>query len=52
MMLMVGYLGEIEGDFEELKEFVCKVCFDRMGVFIYLEEEGIYVVVNYEDFIF
>ena len=29
--LMVGHPGETEADFEELKEFVRKVRFDRMG---------------------
>ena len=33
--LMVGYPGETEIDFEELKEFVRKVRFDRMGAFAY-----------------
>ena len=31
--LMVGFPGETEEDFEELKEFVRKVRFDRMGAF-------------------
>lgn len=30
--LMVGHPGETEEDFEELKEFVRKVRFDRMGL--------------------
>ena len=30
--LMVGHPGETEADFEELKEFVCKVRFDRWGL--------------------
>ena len=38
--LMVGHPGESEEDFEELKEFVRKVRFDRMGAFAYSEEEG------------
>ena len=40
--LMVGHPGETEEDFEELKEFVRKVRFDRMGAFAYSEEEGTY----------
>ncbi len=40
--LLVGYPGESEADFEELKEFVREVCFDRLGVFPYSEEEGTY----------
>ena len=39
--LMVGHPGETEEDFEELKEFVRKVRFDRMGAFAYSEEEEV-----------
>jgi ribosomal protein S12 methylthiotransferase len=38
--LMVGYPGETEAHFEELKDFVRNVRFERMGVFTYSEEEG------------
>lgn len=47
--LMVGYPGETEIDFEELKEFVRKVRFDRMGAFAYSEEEGTYSAQHYID---
>ena len=47
--LMVGHPGETEADFEELKEFVRKVRFDRMGAFAYSEEEGTYAAAEYED---
>lgn len=47
--LMVGHPGETEADFEELKEFVHKVRFDRMGAFAYSEEEGTFAADNYED---
>lgn len=47
--LMVGHPGETEADFEELKDFVRKVRFDRMGAFAYSEEEGTYSAANYED---
>ena len=47
--LMVGHPGETEADFEELKEFVRKVRFDRMGAFAYSEEEGTFAADNYED---
>ena len=47
--LMVGHPGETEADFEELKEFVRKVRFDRMGAFAYSEEEGTYAAEAYED---
>ncbi len=40
--LMVGYPNETEADFEELKQFVCDVRFERLGVFAYSEEEGTY----------
>lgn len=47
--LMVGHPGETEEDFEELKDFVRKVRFDRMGAFIYSEEEGTYAALHYKD---
>jgi len=47
--LMVGFPGETEKDFEELKEFVQKARFDRMGAFAYSEEEGTYAAQTYED---
>lgn len=47
--LMVGHPGETEEDFEELKDFVQKVRFDRMGAFVYSEEEGTYAAKHYED---
>ncbi|MBQ8888417.1 MAG: 30S ribosomal protein S12 methylthiotransferase RimO [Bacteroidaceae bacterium] len=47
--LMVGFPGETEEDFEELKTFVQKARFDRMGAFAYSEEEGTYAAETYED---
>ena len=47
--LMVGHPGETEQDFEELKEFVRKAKFDRMGAFAYSEEEGTYAAAHYVD---
>ncbi len=38
--LMVGFPGEGEKDFEELKDFVRWAKFDRMGAFAYCEEDG------------
>jgi ribosomal protein S12 methylthiotransferase len=38
--LMVGYPGETQEHFDELKEFVRSSRFERMGVFTYSEEEG------------
>ena len=47
--LMVGHPGETEADFEELKEFVRRARFDRMGAFAYSEEEGTFAASAYED---
>lgn len=38
--LIVGYPGETEKEFEELKEFVKEAHFDRMGCFPYSQEEN------------
>ena len=46
---IVGFPGETEADFEELKEFVRRVRFDRMGAFAYSEEEGTYAAEHYKD---
>ena len=47
--LMVGFPGETEEDFGELKEFVRTQRFDRMGAFMYSEEEGTYSAEHYAD---
>jgi ribosomal protein S12 methylthiotransferase len=47
--LMVGFPGETEEDFEELKQFVKEVKFDRMGAFAYSEEEGTFAAEEYTD---
>lgn len=47
--LMVGFPGETEADFDELKEFVSWAKFDRMGAFAYSEEEGTYAAEHYKD---
>ncbi len=47
--LMVGYPGETDADFEELKEFVREVRFERMGAFTYSEEEGTYAANHFPD---
>lgn len=47
--LMVGFPGETEADFNELKEFVKEMRFDRMGAFAYSEEEGTYSAAHYVD---
>ena len=47
--LLVGYPGETEQDFEELKSFVRETKFDRLGVFAYSEEEGTYSATRLTD---
>ncbi|SHJ44845.1 30S ribosomal protein S12 methylthiotransferase RimO [Tepidibacter formicigenes] len=38
--IIVGFPSETEEEFDELKEFVKEVKFDRLGVFAYSKEEG------------
>jgi len=47
--LLVGYPGETDADFKLLKEFVNTTRFDRLGVFVYSEEEGTYAAENEQD---
>ena len=47
--LLVGHPGETEEDFEELKEFVREIRFERLGVFTYSHEEGTIAGELYED---
>lgn len=47
--LMVGFPGEGEREFEELKEFVKEQRFERMGAFAYCEEEDTYGAKTFED---
>jgi len=47
--LLVGFPGETQADFDELKQFVIDARFDRMGVFTYSEEEGTYAADHYPD---
>ena len=47
--LMVGFPGETDEDFEELKAFVKWAQFERMGAFAYSEEEGTYSAEHYQD---
>ncbi len=46
--IMVGFPGETEKDFEELLDFLEKTRPDRMGVFVYSDEEGT-LAYNYND---
>ncbi len=47
--LLVGHPNETEQDFEELKQFVKDIKFDRLGVFTYSHEEDTYAYKNYKD---
>ena len=47
--LLVGHPGETQADFEELKEFVRKYRFERLGVFTYSQEEDTYGATHYKD---
>ena len=47
--LMVGFPGETDEDFDELKQFVRWARFERMGAFAYSEEEGTYSEQHYQD---
>ena len=38
--LIVGFPGETEEDFNELKEFVTQAKFDKLGTFMYSKEDG------------
>ena len=38
--LIVGFPGETEEDFEELKQFIKEIKFDKLGVFKYSMEDG------------
>ena len=47
--LLVGHPGETEEDFEELKQWVREMRFERMGCFAYSNEEGTYAYRHYKD---
>jgi ribosomal protein S12 methylthiotransferase len=47
--LLVGHPGETKKDFEELKQFVSDIRFERLGIFPYSHEEDTYAWDNYED---
>jgi ribosomal protein S12 methylthiotransferase len=46
--LIAGYPGETEADFEEMKEWVQEVKFDRLGIFTYSHEENTHAY-DFED---
>jgi len=47
--MLIGHPGETEDDFEQLKSFVRKHRFDRLGAFSYSHEEGTYGYKKYSD---
>ena len=47
--LMVGFPGEGEAEFEELKDFVRQARFERMGAFVYSEEDGTPAAEKFKD---
>jgi ribosomal protein S12 methylthiotransferase len=47
--LMVGHPGETEADFQELLDFTTQQRFERMGAFMYSEEEGTFAARRYTD---
>lgn len=47
--MLVGFPGETEDDFNELVKFVKWARFERLGAFVYSEEEGTFGAENYED---
>jgi ribosomal protein S12 methylthiotransferase len=49
--MLVGHPGETIEDFEELKDFIREMRFERLGVFPYSNEEDTYAGEHYEDII-
>ena len=47
--MIVGHPGENETDFEELLDFAQEAHFERLGAFMYSEEEGTYGAEHFED---
>jgi ribosomal protein S12 methylthiotransferase len=47
--LIAGHPGETESDFRELKDYISKFKFDRLGVFAYSHEEDTYAFDSYND---
>ena len=47
--LLLGHPGETDQDVEELKEFIKKVRFERLGAFAFSNEEGTFAYKTYED---
>ena len=47
--LLLGHPGETEEDVNELKEFITKTRFERLGAFAFSNEEGTFAYKNYAD---
>jgi len=47
--MLVGFPGEEQADFEELKAFIQENKFERLGVFPYSHEEGTYAWQKFDD---
>ena len=47
--LIVGHPGEGEAEFRDLLDFVQECRFERLGAFMYSEEEGTYGALHYKD---
>ncbi len=47
--LLLGHSGETDADVEELKDFICKARFERMGAFAFSNEEGTYSYKTFKD---
>jgi len=47
--MLIGHPGETDEDFEQLKGFISRHRFDRLGAFTYSHEEGTYGYKKYED---
>ena len=47
--LLLGHPGETETDVEELKEFIQKVRFERLGAFAFSNEESTFAYKTYKD---
>jgi len=47
--MIVGHPGEGEKEFQELMDFILQARFERMGAFMYSEEEGTFGAEHFED---
>ena len=47
--MLVGFPGETDADYEELKEFIEEMKFERLGVFPFSNEDGTYAHKHFKD---